>query len=306
MSQEPALETSADVEEAETQNVAPQKSAVNEIENSASNPLDVDKPTEGIETAQLSIEDPIPERDSDGPITRSNDSIDENESATNSDDANSGPQDIAPEETADLIRKAKSTTVADMNACGDAGKLIRKLTQAVKRTKEDLAPLKTRLSSAKKEFQEAESIRLKPLVEAEKLLKSSIEIFLTKESARRRHQRELQELARQESIAEREKRIETLEEEGKIEEARTLANEYPPELPPVPAIPVPKMISAKATRRSEVNDLHALIRFIAEHPEHSDLLRPSTAKLNAMARKTPGESPLPGVEFLTEQKVTSK
>ncbi len=314
MSQEPALEPSADAEAAGTQNAAPANrnhaphtAGTEEVKESVSEKAEGEHPSQEVESHETIMETDAAAPISEVPREDLGD-MDENEGASEVElegDAIHEPGDPLSD-TDKLIRKAKSTTVADMNACGDAGKLIRKLTLAVKQTKEELAPLKSRLSTAKKEFQEAESNRLKPLVEAEKLVKSSIELFLTEESARRRHQRELQELARQESIAEREKKIETLEEEGKIEEARTLANEYPPELPPAQPIPVPKMISAKATRRSEVSDLHALIRFVAEHPEHSDLLRPSTPKLNAMAKKTPGESPLPGVEFLTIQKVTSK
>ncbi len=317
MSQEPALEPSADAEEVRAQivaptnqTVAPQETAADKVEDMASNLAEGDMSSKEIGSPEISAVDETPAQSAEVPSDRSDDlsqrAEDETTPTWNSVDSGVTKLDDAAEDTAKLIRKAKSTTVADMNDCGDAGKLIRELTRAVKQTKEELAPLKTRLSSAKKEFQEAESNRLKPLVEAEKLVKSSIELFLTAESARRRHQRELQELSRQETIAEREKKIETLEEEGKVEEARTLANEYPPELPPAQPIPVPKMISAKATRRSEVSDLHTLIRYVAEHPEHCDLLRPATLKLNAMARKIPGKSPLPGVVFLTEQKVTSK
>ncbi|MFT7620509.1 MAG: hypothetical protein ACI97A_004166 [Planctomycetota bacterium] len=317
MSQEPAMEPSADAEEAKKQNVAPanayvapQEADVDEVDDIASSLSEDNTSLKETESPDISAMDESSEGRSELPTDHSNDlgeaTQGEEAPTENSADGDIDEPDDDVSETIKLIRKARTTTVADMNACDDAGKLIRELTRAVKQTKEELAPLKTRLTSAKKEFQEAESNRLKPLVDAEKLVKSSIESFLTEESARQRHQRELQELSRQENIAEREEKIQTLESEGKVDEARILANEYPPELPPAKPIPVPQMIKAKATRRAEVNDIQALIRYVANHPEHSNLLRAATPALNAMARSTPEKSSLPGVEFLTEQKVTSK
>jgi len=65
-------------------------------------------------------------------------------------------------------------------------------------------------------------------------------------------------------------------------------------------------ISTSKTVDFEVVDLHALVRYVAEHPEHVGLLAPDTVRLRAQVKATGLKTALPGVRVFPKSTMSAR
>lgn len=145
-----------------------------------------------------------------------------------------------------------------------------------------------------------------PLVEAEGVIKTAMGEYNTaQERLRQAEERRLQEEARQREETRRVEEAAALEREGNATNSPELlyeANELierPVAAPPVSvARTVPKVASIvhRENWSARVVSLTALIKYVAAHPEHQNLLTPNTAALNSLARAMKANLKVDGVQ----------
>lgn len=145
-----------------------------------------------------------------------------------------------------------------------------------------------------------------PLLEAETILKRSMSDYnVEQERLRLEEQRRLEEQARREEEDRRLAEAAALEKEGHdtncpelvVEAERVL--EQPVMTAPVQvARAVPKVagIVHRENWSARVTSLIALVRFIATHPEHVNLIQPNQAALNSLARSMKANLRIDGVQ----------
>lgn len=66
------------------------------------------------------------------------------------------------------------------------------------------------------------------------------------------------------------------------------------------AAPQTKGVSTRKVWKAEINDKHALIRYVAEHPEYVDLLEPNMPAINKIALALKANCPLAGVRVFED------
>lgn len=154
-----------------------------------------------------------------------------------------------------------------------------------------------------------------PLVDAERILKASMADYsVEQERLRREEERRRQEDARQREETRR------LAEAAAIERAATASGDRalqaeaeallaePVVAPPVfvpPAIPKVAGVTVRESWSAKVVNLAALIRFVAAHPEHQNLLTPNTTALNQLARAMKANLKIDGVQAVNTPTVAA-
>lgn len=154
-----------------------------------------------------------------------------------------------------------------------------------------------------------------PLAEAEGIIKGGLKTYdEEQERLRQEEERRLQEIARKEAEDRALAEAAALEREAVesgdpslLFEAHALVDE--PVVAPVVQLArsTPKVagISYKEAYRAEVTDLLALVRYVAQHPEHLALLQANTTALNGMARSMKDGLKLPGVRVIKDRIVAA-
>lgn len=145
-----------------------------------------------------------------------------------------------------------------------------------------------------------------PLVEAEGILKTAMGTYhREQERLRVLEERRLQDEARQEEEARRLNAAAALELEGNRTENPELlweANELieqPVIAPPVTVASTTPKIAGIVHRdnwSARVTDLKALVKYVAAHPEHLNLLQPNTTALNQLAKAMKTNLKVDGVQ----------
>jgi hypothetical protein len=154
-----------------------------------------------------------------------------------------------------------------------------------------------------------------PLVEAERLVKASMSEFtVEQERLRQAEERRLQEAARQEEesrllaeAAALEREAVATHDDGLLQEAHELI-ERPIVAPPVSvARTVPKVsgVVHRENWSARVTSVAALIKFVAAHPEHQNLLTPNQAALNQLARAMKSNLRIDGVQAINTPTVAA-
>lgn len=154
-----------------------------------------------------------------------------------------------------------------------------------------------------------------PLVEAEGLIKSAMADYNTEqERVRRAEEQRLEQEARQREETRRLDEAAALEREGHARNAPELVQEAQDLIErPIPAMPVsvartvPKVagIVHRDNWSARVVSLPALIKFVAAHPEHQNLLAPNTAALNSLARSMKSNLKIDGVQAVNTPSVAA-
>ena len=145
--------------------------------------------------------------------------------------------------------------------------------------------------------------KLKPLKEAESILKSKM-IRYTEEEERKRREEEArirEEMRKQEEEA-RLRAAEQLEKEGRIEEASQVIEE--PIFTPTVVLPQatqPKGVSYRENYSARVTDLKALCRAVVEGRVPEAAVTPNMTVLNQQARSLKTALKWPGVEVICEK-----
>lgn len=154
-----------------------------------------------------------------------------------------------------------------------------------------------------------------PLLEAETIIKRTLADYnAEQERLRREEERRLQEIARQEEEARRLEAAAALEREAVATDSPELLYEAIQTLEtpqPVAPVALPKTtpkVSGIVHRESwsaRVISPIALIRFVAQHPEHINLLTPNQTALNALARSMKQNLKIDGVQAVNTPTVAS-
>lgn len=145
-----------------------------------------------------------------------------------------------------------------------------------------------------------------PLVEAETIIKRALGAYnAEQERLRQAEQQRLQALAQKEEEDRRIAAAAALETEGNatgnqdlLYEAMELV-EQPVVAAPVyvpPSTPKVSGISHRDNWSARVTSVSSLIKFVAAHPEHQNLLLPNQTALNAMARAMKANMKIDGVQ----------
>lgn len=212
--------------------------------------------------------------------------------------------DAAPvvSEFAPVVVEAAELVVGTKGEHASALEIIRRLRLAQRKIQELFSQPKTDAFRAHKSICAAESKLLIPYVEAERIVSSKCTGY---EREQRRIAEEAERHAR-EDARRREEELrfqEALEAEnaGEAAEAQAILDQ-PIAVPTVrvePEVAKVEGISQRVLWSAEVNDLVALVGYVAAHPEWISLVEPNATALNALARAQRGELRIPGVKAVS-------
>ncbi|GIU74787.1 MAG: hypothetical protein KatS3mg004_1874 [Bryobacteraceae bacterium] len=147
-----------------------------------------------------------------------------------------------------------------------------------------------------------------PLRAAEAEIKRRIAAWTAEqERLRLEAERQLREQVERAAAEELERQIEEMEAAGAapevIEYAIRQAEAVPAIAPRVAHPPQPKGVTTRKTYRAQVVRLIDLVRWVADHPTHENLLLPNQSALNALARAQGATMAIPGVRAVVEETV---
>lgn len=209
-----------------------------------------------------------------------------------------------------LVDEARAIVIANDAQLQDASRFLRERCKAVQQEiSETFDPIVSKAHSAHKEAVAQRDRHLRPVLEAERVVKAAIAAYSREQQDRQR--RELLERQREAQVlAERERleRAVTLENQGRQPEALALLDKPMPTA--VVAVPraVPKMegTSISTLWSALVVDLAALIQAAAADPQYQNLLLPNQVALNALARAQKDNLRVAGVLAVTADSVRSR
>jgi hypothetical protein len=157
-----------------------------------------------------------------------------------------------------------------------------------------------------------------PLIEAEKIIKAGLVSY---DQEQQRKQREAQRLADEQARAERERaaleHAAALELEGALygdtgmlaEATQIIEETIQAPAPPVALVPkeTPKVagIAMRTDWTAVCDDLAALVKFIAIHPEHANLVQFNQTAGNQLARSQRERMKIPGLRAVPTQRVAA-
>jgi hypothetical protein len=217
--------------------------------------------------------------------------------------------------TLDVVTQAEAVRIADASSYTQATELLKTIKSFQADIKAYYEPRKSQAKAVHQQYCDDERARLAPLVRAEASLKGAL---LTYDEAQERlrlaEQRRLEEEARQREETRRLEEAALLEREGNAANDPELlyqANELltqPIETPLVSiAKTTPKVsgVSYREIWKAECVSLLHLVRHVAEHPEHLNLLQANGTALNQLARAQKSGLKLPGVRVMCEKNVAA-
>lgn len=215
----------------------------------------------------------------------------------------------------DIVERVQVMAVVDAHTYTKAGELLK----TVKAFQGDIIayyePRKKQAKAVHQQYCDDERERMVPLLRAEADLKQSMRAFDDQqELLRQAEQRRLEEDARKREEARRIDEAAALELEGHAAndpELLSQANELlaqPVETPLVSvAKSTPKVagVTYRETWKGECVDLMRLVRHIAEHPEHINLLQANTTAINQLVRAQKSGLKLPGVRVWMDRDIAA-
>lgn len=211
--------------------------------------------------------------------------------------------------------RAKALVVSDDATYTTAAETLQAIKALRTRIGETFDPHIKRAHDAHKallrEKQEAEA----PLLDAETVIKRTLSDYqVAQERIRREEERRLAEEARQREEQRRLEEAAALEREAKSTDDAALLDEAMALIDtPVASMPVslpratPKVsgIVHRDNWTARVTSLIALVRFVAEHPEHVNLLTANQTALNALARAMKQNLAISGVQAINTPTVAA-
>ena len=147
-----------------------------------------------------------------------------------------------------------------------------------------------------------------PLMDAERIIKDRLRAYDDEqERIRREEARRLEAIARQQEAERQLAAALAAEAAGDTTEADAIINEAPAPVVVQVEKATPKVagISYRETWAAEVTDLAALVRHVAAHPEHANLLTANQTALNALARGLKAAMSIPGVRAVATRDVAA-
>lgn len=209
-----------------------------------------------------------------------------------------------------LVDEARSLVIADEPSYQNAALWLRERCKAVL-AKVDAVfdPIIRKAHEAHKEAVAQKRIVAAPIEEAERVVKGAIGSYLREqERIRLELQRKADESARKLAEEEALMRAEALEAAGRNEEAEEVISRPLAPMPILASRSIPKAagVTRRTNFRAEVTDLRALVRHVANHPEHLNLLQANGPSLNQLAKAMKGDLSIPGVRVVADDVVSAR
>lgn len=214
--------------------------------------------------------------------------------------------------------KARAAAVTDPSSYQSAGELLLGIKALRKQIDATFDPIIADAHKAHKTAVDQKRQVEAPLTEAETILKRALVAYdQEQERLRREEQRRLEEAARQRAEAEALERAAALEREGRefgdascLEEAEAIV-EQALTAPPPPIAPVEKAtpkvagIAMRTDWSCQCVSLIELVKFVATHPQHVNLLQFNQTAGNQLARAMREQLRIPGVRAVPTQRVAA-
>ena len=201
-------------------------------------------------------------------------------------------------ELAPLVKAARAFEVKDVESHGAALERIKALRAGEKGIENHFAKAKRDASDAHKSIVAAVAGLIGPIAAARTIYDRSAQEYERIERQKaEEEQRRLQEQARKQE--EERQLLDAIDAEagGNLQEAEAILAQ-PVSVPIVRVAPAIAQVKGVATRTlwsAKVNDLHALVKYVAAHPEWVSLLEPAMVNLNRLAVSQREAMSIPGV-----------
>jgi len=208
------------------------------------------------------------------------------------------------EQSLELINKANDMEVRTREQYDSTAIFLKAIKAIQKQVKETFDPIVDKTRAAWKESVAQKDKHLNPLVEAERLVKKKVLLFLQEDARKRKAEEdrlaaEARERERKEK-AKLEKKAEKAEARGDMEKAEELREKKEEVHIPTPIIPDEKKkdgVSLPKIWKAKITDINLVPR------EH---MLPDMVKLNKLAKAVKGTMQIPGVEFYFEETVSAR
>jgi hypothetical protein len=212
-------------------------------------------------------------------------------------------------QTAYWIEIAQHTEIIDQPSYEMAAAHLRAIKGLQAEADQTFDPIIQKAYAAHREALAQKKRICEPLTQAEALLKRNMGAYVQEqERLRREEERRLREEAERLAAEEREREIEAAESLGVSAEEIAVIAEAPLRRPPVVVAAPPKVagISSREIWKAEVTNLQLLVKYVAAHPELSNLLSPNMPAINALARSLRSALHVPGIKVYPEANIASR
>lgn len=195
-----------------------------------------------------------------------------------------------------MVKRVTGLTITNDEEYERGGDILKDIKTRVKAVKEYWKGPKEAANAAHKELVAKEAQMLKPLTEAESIIKNAMLAYTTEVERKRREAEEAARKAREAEV----KRLEAIaamaEEQGDADTAeimRDMAEEVPIGEIAAEAKPTAKGVSVRTTWKARVTDP----KLVPAYFDGMELRTINMAALNSLAKWRNGEAKIPGVEF---------
>jgi hypothetical protein len=204
---------------------------------------------------------------------------------------------------APAVEAARLWSVHDIESNRVALERVRDLRAGEKRIAEHFEPARKAMDEAKREILKARDSLIGPIAEARDIYDRKAAEF---EQAERKKALERQRLLDAEARRQEEERalLDAVEAEtaGDSTAADAILAEpiVVPQILVAPAVAHVEGVTSRTTWSAEVSDLHALVRYVAAHPEWISLLEANQPNLNRLAVSQRQALAIPGVRAVSK------
>jgi len=202
-----------------------------------------------------------------------------------------------------MVQTAKGLTIASHEDYAKGTEILKDIKARAKAVKEYWKGPKEAANAAHKELVAREAQMLKPLTEAEGIIKKAMLAYDTEVKRKRQEAEEAARRAREAEV----RRMEALAEkaaqsgdEDAAEVLRDMAEEVPIGAIAAEAAPVSKGVSVRTTWKARVTDP----KLVPAYFDGIELRTINMAALNTLAKWRNGEAEIPGVEFYQESNMS--
>lgn len=195
-----------------------------------------------------------------------------------------------------MVKTAKGMQITNNAEFERGNEVLKEIKTRVKAVKEYWKGPKAAAQAAHKELVAKEAQMLKPLEEAEGIIKKAMLAYDAEVKRKRREAEEAARKAREEEVRRLEAIAAQAEAQGDEDTAeimRDMAEEVPIGEITAQAAPTSKGLSVRTTWKARVTDSRLVPAYYGE----MELRTINTAALNNIARYTGGKAEIPGVEF---------
>lgn len=207
------------------------------------------------------------------------------------------------QELSPVVAAAKAFQVVDQDSHALALERIKTLRNGERSISDYFEPARKSADQAKRDILAARDGLIAPLAEARTIYDRTANAYEVEERRKAQEkERELQEKARKQEEERKLQEAIRAEQAGDAVTAEAIMQE-PVTVPTVrvaPAVAQVEGVSTRTTWSAEVHDLHALVRYVAAHPEWIYLLEASMPNLNRLATSQHEALSIPGVRAVSQ------